>query len=468
MPSIAKRTARRRRDDLVAHLSTLAKQIRDEIGVDRVVDDPDVMASYETDWTGRYKGRAGLVVRPTSAEELTVAIRLSTAAGASVVAQGGNTGLVGGGVPREGEVVISTSRMTGIDEGRDRTEVVVAAGEPLSSLQRHARQTGMAFGVDLASRESATIGGMVATNAGGIHAVRWGRMRSQVLGLEVVLQDGQVLDHLTRAPTGGLTDLVDLFTGSEGALGIISRVRIRLVPDESHKVVALLTFDGLESAVGAAAALKAGLSGLDAVEYFGPGAVELVGKHRGVYPPFGRVQDAYLLVECSASEDPSASLLGVVEEMQGLQDSAVAVEPGPRRNLWELRESITESISATGVPQKHDVWLPPSKVPDFDQSLTRIAAEAGAGVVLFGHLAEGSLHANVIGLDPDDRSLEDAIYQLVLDLGGNPISEHGVGTTKLRWQREMLDPLQLDLMWSVKHQFDPKGLLNPGVLVPPR
>lgn len=450
----------------MAHLSTLAARIRSEIGQDRVVDDHEIMSSYETDWTGRYRGRAGLVLRPTNTEELATAIAVSTSAGASVVAQGGNTGLVGGGVPRDGEIVVSTLRMNGIEATGSRTEVVMSAGATLSAVQQHAREIGMGFGVDLAARESATIGGMIATNAGGVHVVKWGPMRAQVLGLEVVLHDGQVLDQLDSGSRRGLTDLVDLFAGSEGTLGIISRARLRLIPDEQHKVVVLLSFDTLENAVNAASNLRADLPELGAVEYFGSKAVDLVEEHRGLRPPFERGGDAYLLVEVSGSEDPSPALLSVLEDIPGIGDSAVAVEPGRQRALWELRESITEAINATGVPQKHDVWLPPAPVPEFARSLTRITARVGAESVLFGHIAEGSLHANVIGLEPDDRSIEDDIYQLALDLGGSPISEHGVGSAKVHWQRQMLSPLEFSVMQSVKREFDPAGLLNPGVLVP--
>jgi len=430
------------------------------------VDDREIMASYETDWTGRYRGQAGLVLRPMSTEDLAAAMAASTSAGVPIVAQGGNTGLVGGGVPRDCEIVVSTLELDGIEATGSRTEVVVSAGVTLSAVQQHAREIGMRFGIDLAARDSATIGGMIATNAGGVHVVRWGRMRTQILGVEVVLHDGQVLDRLNSPSSRGLTDLVDLIAGSEGTLGIISRARLRLIPQEQHKVVVLLTFDTLENAAKAASYLRADLPELGAVEYFGPKAVDLVGQHRGLRPPFEHGEDAYLLVEVSGSEDPSPALLSALEDMPGIGDSAVAVEPGRQRALWELRESITEAINATGVPQKHDVWLPPAQVPEFARSLTRITAEVGAESVLFGHIAEGSLHANVIGLEPGDRSIEDDIYQLALDLGGSPISEHGVGTAKVHWQRQMLSPLEFNVMQSMKREFDPSGLLNPGVLVP--
>lgn len=450
----------------MADLSSLTSRIRGEIGHDGVVDDRDVIASYETDWTGRYRGSAGLVVRPGDTGELATAIGLTTSAGMAVVPQGGNTGLVGGSVPRHGEVVMSTQRMTHIETGDSNSEVVVSAGATLGRLQDHARSVGMGFAVDLASRDSATIGGMIATNAGGIHVVRWGRMRAQVLGLEVVLGDGRVIDHLQGTSPDEFARLLDSFAGSEGSLGVITRARLRLIPDEPNKVVVLLAFDTPDDAAHAAISLRAEAPGLDAVEYFASNALALVRDHRGLLPPFPGGDGFYLLAEVSGPEDPSPLLESVLERMPGITNSAVGLEPGPRRALWELREAITESISAAGVPQKYDIWLPPSRLADLDRGLSGLARDACVTIVLFGHVAEGSLHVNVLGLEPEDRSVEDLIYRMVLDLGGSPISEHGVGSTKLRWQRESIGSKQMDSLLATKRRFDPKGLLNPGVRVP--
>jgi FAD/FMN-containing dehydrogenase len=448
----------------VSSLSALAAAIRGQIGDEHVVDDPEIAASYETDWTGRFRGRAGLVARPANTEELAAVVTASAAAGAAIVPQGGNTGLVGGGVPRNGEVVVSTRRMTGIEDTGSKTEVVVSAGLTLAALQRHAGANGLDFGVDLAARDSATIGGMIATNAGGIHVLRWGRMRAQVRGLELVLHDGQVLDRLAGAPDKAIHDVVDLMVGSEGTLGLISRARVKLVPRYSHRVVALLSLEDLESAVDAASILRDGVPDLSAVEYFGPEAVELVRAHRGLSPPFSDAA-AFLLVEVAGDEDPSRGLYSTLADVPGITDSAVAVDPSGRQALWELRESITESINAVGVPHKYDLWLPLPHISRFEQALRAVTSEAGARLILFGHLAEGSLHANVLGLETAE-AVEEAVYRLVLDLGGSMSSEHGVGAAKVEWQRMALTPTELRVMRSVKRAFDPSGLLNPGVLLP--
>jgi FAD/FMN-containing dehydrogenase len=361
---------------------------------------------------------------------------------------------------------MSTQRLVGIEVVGVRTETVVSAGTTLAELQRYARGRGMEFGVDLASRESATLGGMIATNAGGIHVIRWGRMRAQVVGLEVVLADGQILDNLEGGPGRGICALEDLVVGSEGTLGVISRARLRLIPGQANKVVVLLSLDTLENAVLAAFALRTAIPDLTAVEYFGSRAVDLVRAHRNIAPPFRDEGGAFLLVEVSGQKDASEALSSVLEETPGILDTAVAFDPAGQGGLWTLRESITEAIGAVGIPQKYDVWLPPSVVPQFELSLSHITTKAGAELVLFGHLAEGSLHANVLGLEPGDGSIEDDVSRLVLDLGGNPRSEHGVGSTKVRWQHLAMSPLELRVLQGVKRAFDPMGLMSPGVLVP--
>ena len=445
-------------------LAALAADIRRETGRDRVIDDRDVTASYEIDWTGRFQGRTGLVLRPTTTHELAIAVARTTSAGVAIVPQGGNTGLVGGGVPRNGEVVLSTRRMVGLEATETQSEVIASAGVTLTTLQQHAREKGMEFGVDLAARESATVGGMIATNAGGVHTIRWGRMRAQVLGLEVVLHDGEIIDHLEQRSGRGAFGLAELMVGSEGTLGIISRARLKLNPSQENTAVALLSVDSLESAVEVALRVRSTTPEVSAVEYFGAAAVDLVRAHRGMDPPLADAGEAYLLVEASG-DDPLTELYSGLESIPQIRDSAVATEPGPRKTLWELRDGISEAISAAGVPRKYDIWLPPTQIAQFEMSISRIIDHAGADLVLFGHLAAGSLHANVLGLEPG-KNIDDDIYRLVVDLGGSPSSEHGVGSSKVRWQGLAMSPVELRVLQSVKRAFDPNGLLNPGVLIP--
>lgn len=445
--------------------SALAAALAGIVGGDQVVTDPEVMAAYETDWTGRFRGRAALVARPADTAELARVVAACTAAGVPVVPQGGNTGLVAGGIPRRGGVVVSTRRMSHIEAAEAGAAATVSAGATLARLQRHARDRGKEFGVDLAARDSATVGGMIATNAGGIHVVRWGRMRDQVLGLEVVLADGRVVDRLEAPPGKAIHDLVGLMAGSEGTLGIVSRARVRLVDPPRQRAVALLAFDDLEAAAGALPALTA-TPQLSAVEYFGSEALDLVHAHRRLSSPLAGGGRAHLLVEVAGEGDPGAELFTALEQVAALRDSAVAIEPTGRRALWQLREAITESIAAAGIPHKYDVWLPPARAARFETEVRTVTERRGARLVLFGHLAEGSLHANVLGPAPEDDTIDEEVFGIVLRLGGEIGSEHGIGSAKVRWQHLALDPVELGVMRAVKRAFDPAGLLNPGVLIP--
>ena len=256
--------------DTMPSTQALANSLAGIVGAANVLADADLKATYETDWTRRYSGPARLVVRPRTTEELAETLKLIAEAGAAVVPQGGNTGLVGGGVPRGGEVVLSTSQLTAagpvdVISG----EVTVMAGVTLGRLQEHVRAAGWNFGVDLASRDSATIGGMIATNAGGIRVMRYGAMRSQVGGIEAVKADGAVIRRmpgLAKDNTG--YDLAGLLAGSEGTLAVISRARLRLVPQFSQRAAALLAIDGVDAALAIIAAVRGGAPSLEAAEVF--------------------------------------------------------------------------------------------------------------------------------------------------------------------------------------------------------
>ncbi|MEO6398177.1 MAG: FAD-binding oxidoreductase, partial [Tepidiformaceae bacterium] len=347
----------------------LAESLARVVGAANVLRDADLRASYETDWTGRYSGEARLVVRPRSTEELAATLTLLAEAEATVVPQGGNTGLVGGGVPRGGEVVLSTSQMTEIGPV-DATagEVTVSAGVTLGRVQEHVRAAGWNFGVDLASRDSATVGGMIATNAGGIRVLRYGPMRAQVGGIEAVKADGGVLSRmpgLAKDNTG--YDLAGLLAGSEGTLAVISRARLRLVPQFSQRATALLAVDSVDSALAIIAAVRGNAPSLEAAEVFFADGLELVCGHTGLPLPFGRAFPAYLLLECASRSDPTTELVSALEAAGGFTESAFATERAQRERLWAYRERHTESINAEGVPHKLDVALPLARLAEFEQ-----------------------------------------------------------------------------------------------------
>ncbi|MFC7616128.1 FAD-binding oxidoreductase [Actinokineospora soli] len=437
------------------------------VGAEHVLTEPDLLAGYESDWTGRFTGRALAVVRPADRDEVAAVLRACAAEGVGVVPQGGNTGLVGGGVPRGGEVVLSTARLTALGEvDRVSGQVTAGAGVRLADLRAHAAATGLDFGVDIAARDSATVGGMVATNAGGLRVVRWGPMRDQVVGVEAVLSDGRVvgsLSGLEKDSTG--YDLARGLVGSEGTLAVVTAVRLRLVPALPHRAAALLGLPSTAAAVAAVGALRGPL--LSAVEVCYADGVALVREHRGLPAPLPRDCPVYLLVEYAGEHDPTDELGAALAAVPDLVDTALAVDGTARRRLWAYREGHTEAVNALGVPVKLDVAVPPARAAVFETAVRAAvsAAAPGARLVLFGHLAEGNFHVNVVGA-PDERAVSDAVLRAVAAEGGSISAEHGVGVAKAPWLHLTRTAAERDLYAAVKRAWDPSGILNPGVLIP--
>jgi FAD/FMN-containing dehydrogenase len=437
------------------------------VGDEHVLVDPDLKASYETDWTGRFTGTALAVVRPRTTEEVAAVLLVCASAGAKVMVQGGNTGLVGGGVPAGGEVLVSLARLTDIGP-IEAGQVTVGAGVTLAALQAKALAEGFDFGVDLAARDSCTIGGMIATNAGGIRVLRYGSMRRQLVGIEAVLADGSVLSRMPGLDKDGTGyDLVGLLAGSEGTLGVITQARLRLWPRLTQRAVALLAAESVEAIVEMLPALRGGLPSLAAVEFFLPPGLGLVRKHAGLPAPFSAEHPAYLLVECTDRVDPLDQLAAVVEELPGLVDATVATDAAGQRALWGYREKHTESISAEGVPIKLDVSLPLTLLASFIAQVgPKIeAACPGARPIMFGHVNEGNVHVNILDTGSLHDEVTDAVLQLVASLDGSISSEHGVGRAKVPWLGLTRSPVEIAAMRAVKNALDPTGLLNPGVIL---
>lgn len=418
------------------------------VGEGHLLTDRQLLAAYEVDWTGRFAGRARAVVRPATTAEVSAVVRVCGAYGVPVVTQGGNTGLVGGSVPRTdgGEVVLSTRRLTRLDDvDTVARQVSAGAGVTLGVLQRHAAAAGLAYGVDLAARDSATVGGTVATNAGGVRVVQYGDTRRQVLGVEAVLADGSVIAHLdglAKDNTG--YDLAGLLTGSEGTLAVITAARLRLVAPRGAGAVTLVGCDSIRHAQSLLASLPE--KSLRAAELMLASGVDLVRAVASLPAPLRGSWPVYLLLETYDVPDLP-------------DDVDAAVDP----RLWDYRERHTEAISTVGVPHKMDVSLPPAR-------LTEFAAEFAAAVVpyeayLFGHLAEGNLHVNVVGPAPDDDGVDDTVLRLVAAMGGSISAEHGIGRAKTRWLPLCRSASELATMRAIKRALDPGGLLNPGVLL---
>lgn len=437
------------------------------VGAAHVLTDETMCAPYDTDWTRRFTGRSRLVVRPASTDEVAAVVRACAEAGAAIVAQGGNTGLVGGGVPRSGEIVLSLRRLdtvTDVDVAGARVEV--GAGATLATVQSAARRAGLDFGIDLGARDSATIGGMIATNAGGIRVIRHGSMRSQLLGIEAVLADGSVLSRLaaTSHDNSGY-DLVGLLAGSEGTLAVITRATLRLVAAQPVRAVALLGLPDTESAVRVAAHART-LPSLDAIEIFYADGLALVCAHAGLRTPFAAPSAAYVLIEL-AGPQAEEQLAGALGEL-AVDDVAFAVAPDDRRRFWDYRERIAEAIAAQGVPHKLDVAVPLARLAGFVDALVPLVAsiESGARCVVFGHLGVGNLHVNLLGLPLGDTQADDAVLELVAAVGGSVGAEHGIGIAKREHLHLTRSAADIAAMRAIKDAWDPAGLLNPGVLFP--
>ena len=439
------------------------------VGAEHLLTDPSVAASYETDWTGRFHGRARCVVRPADTAGVAEVVRACADERVAVCVQGGNTGLVGGSVPVDGAVLVSVARLTAVEPvDVVSAQVTVGAGVTLATLQQQVRPLGLDYGVDFAARESCTVGGMAATNAGGERVLRYGTTRAQVLGLEAVLADGTVISRLAGLPKDNTGyDVVSLLVGSEGTLGIITKLRLRLVPLFTGRAVALVAVEDTAAAVALVRTLRSALPSLEAAELFFADGLDLVREKTGLPAPFAQAHPAYVLVECAQRTDPTDDLLAALGDAGEVRDATIASDVRGRHALWAYRESHTESINAAGVPVKLDVAVPLPALADCVASLPKTIAAAcpAARPILFGHVNEGNLHVNV--LDALDRAeqVEDAVLRLVSSYGGSISAEHGVGRAKRPWLELSRSAAEIDMMRSIKGALDPAGLLNPGVLL---
>ncbi|MGO8862630.1 MAG: FAD-binding oxidoreductase [Acidimicrobiales bacterium] len=450
---------------------SLPERLRAVVGSEHVVLDPEILAPYGVDWTGRFRGTPAAVIRPGDTAEVAAVVAQCRDAGAAIVAQGGNTGLVGGGVPLAGELVLSLRRLSAItDVDPLGGQLTAGAGATVADVQTAAAAAGWYYGVDLGSRDSATIGGTVATNAGGLQMLRYGPTRAQVAGVEAVLGTAATVSHL-----GGMAkdntgyDLGGLLCGSEGTLGVVTAVRLRLVPPNPERVVALLAFSSTTAVVEAASLLRRALPDLHSLELFLHSGLQLVCRTRQVPYPFPDHHRAYLLVEVAGQEDPAPALAGVLGSIGAVEDAAVAIDGHRRSQLWRYREGLTEAINSLGVPHKLDVTLPAPAVATFVDQVPDIVSDAapGASTWLFGHVGEGNVHVNVTGVDPDDLAVDDRVLLFVAQLGGSISSEHGIGAAKRPWLHLNRSEAEIAAFRLIKGALDPAGVLNPNVLLPP-
>jgi FAD/FMN-containing dehydrogenase len=449
-------------------------RLRSVVGDEHVLTDPDLCAPYETDWTGRFHGHTHSVVRPATTAEVSEVLRICAAHGIPVVPQGGNTGLVGGSVPRGGELVLSLRRLDEIGPvDADHGEVVVGAGATLAAVRDAAVPAGWDVGVDLAARDSATIGGMVATNAGGSQLIRYGAMSRQVIGLEAVRADGTVIGRIPALRKDNVGyHWSGVLAGSEGTLAVITRVHLALVPLMTDRAVALVGVDDVETALRLVGRLRRSLPSLLSVEACFAEGVDLVCDHTGMPWPLETRTPVLLTIECGTSRAASSGdeavdgLLEVLGEADEVRASAVATDEAGRARLWAYRDRHTETVSTLGVPHKLDVTIPFDALAAFhDEVVERVHAIApDARVVQYGHLADGNIHVNILGPDPDDDAVDEAVLRLVVEVGGSISAEHGIGIAKRDSLALARSAGDIAAMRDLKHGLDPTVLLNPGVI----
>ncbi len=442
------------------------------VGADHVITDPDRTRDASTDWTGRFVGSTPAVVRPADVDQVARILALCHDRSVAVVPQGGNTGLVGGGVPLHGELVVDLRRLDHIGPVDPlAAQVTVGAGVTLAAVAEAAAPHGLTYAVDFAARDTATVGGTIATNAGGVHVLRWGTTRAQLAGIEAVLADGRVVRHL-----GGLAkdntgyDLAGLLCGSEGTLAVITAARLQLVPDERDRCVALVGFATVADAVAAVSRLRSAVPGLSAAELMLADGVELVCRAFERPPPTPDRWPAMVLVEARAEVDgrAAAALGHAVAADAGVVGSVVATDRSGAESLWAYRHDHTPAINTLGPPHKLDVTLPLGQlaafVADVDERVRTVAPHAR--VWQFGHLGDGNIHVNVTGLAPDDERVDDTVLHLVADRGGSISAEHGIGAAKRAWLGLNRSATEIEVFAAIKRALDPAGILNPEVLIP--
>lgn len=468
--------------------SALIDALRRRLGPAGVLTDPADTAPYCEDWRRLYRGHTPAVLRPADTTEVAEAMRLCARAGAAIVPQGGNTSMVGGAtVSKDGsQFVLSLSRMNRV-RAIDPVDMTmeIEAGVPLKSAQEAAAEAGCLLPLSISSEGSAQIGGVLATNAGGNNTVRYGNARELVLGLEVVLPDGQVWNGLRRLHkdnTGYC--LRQLFVGSEGTLGIITAAVLKLFPRPREIAVGLCAVPSPEAALSLFNRLQQhDAAAVQAYEYMSGLGVELVLRHiPAAVLPLTRPAAHYALIELATPRE-GAGLREALETVlsaaleDGLVEDAVIAESGAQRAaLWRLREEHSEAQKRAGVSVKNDVSVPVSKVPE----LIRRAGEAcerlvpGIRYVPFGHLGDGNIHVNLVqpeGADgaeflARDHELMDAVNDIVRELDGSFSAEHGIGRLKPYLMPEWRGGAELDLMRRIKSALDPAGILNPGKVLP--
>jgi FAD/FMN-containing dehydrogenase len=456
--------------------------------------DTELMEPWLTDWRGRFTGAALALASPSSTAEVAALVRLCGEHGVSIVPQGGNSGMCGGATPDDsGEaILLSLRRMNAIRSlDTDARQAVCEAGVILQTLHEAAEARNLRFPLTLGGKGSATIGGLISTNAGGTQVLRHGSMREQVLGVEAVMADGAVFNGLTalKKDNRGF-DLKQLLIGSEGTLGIVTAATLKLLPAIADRVVVWAGVSSLETAralllhcEGIAGSALEGFEvmpqkTLDDVVAFLQGAIP------GTRRPLAGEHSWHALIELVADRSGAERLAELAEQMLAsaweaglVEDAVISSNEGQAETFWLLRDEIAPAERAKGPAVQHDISVAVERMPQFVDEVVPLleAAWPGTDAVAFGHLGDGNVHLHVIappGVDPDvwhagdGKKISHQVYDLVTQWGGSISAEHGIGQLKRDELARLGDPVALGLMRAVKHALDPQGLLNPGKLVP--
>jgi FAD/FMN-containing dehydrogenase len=460
----------------------LLNRLKALVGPEGWTDDPDILAPRLVEWRDRWSGRTPLMLSPASTEETAALVGLCAAAGAPLTVQGGNTGLVGGQIP-QGEILLSTRRLRAIRDVDPVDDVLVAeAGVTLAEVQAAAAAVGRRFPLSLASEGTATLGGVVSTNAGGVAVLRFGTARDLVLGLEAVLPNGEIwrgLRRLRKDNTG--YDLRGLLSGAEGTLGVITAASVKLFPQPAGRAVAMVGLESPQAALDLLTrARRAVDAGLEAFELMArQGVVFALRNIPGQRDPLTTDPPWRVLLEI-ASPDPDAagrrmeSLLAEACE-QGLAGEAViAASEAQAAAFWSLRENQSAAQKPEGATWKHDISVPVSRVPRFihEASEAMSAFAPGCRISAFGHVGDGNIHFDVLRPEGGDDAAHLArraegqarVHDIAIALGGSVSAEHGLGVMKAQEARRQKDPAEVALLTTIRAALDPGRILNPRVL----
>ncbi|MDE2184922.1 MAG: FAD-binding oxidoreductase [Alphaproteobacteria bacterium] len=460
----------------------VAQRLKSIVGPEGFSEDPAEIAPHLAEWRSKYQGHATLLLKPGTTEEVATVLAVCNQTMTALVPQGGNTGLVGGQIPFDNEILLSLSRLNRVRSiDIQDASMIVEAGVVLAAAQRCADQNGLLLAMSLASEGSSTIGGLISTNAGGVNVLRYGMMREQVLGLEVALADGRMLNLLRtlRKDNTGY-DLKQMFIGAEGTLGIVTAAALRLFPKPARVTTAFAALPDIASAVVLLARLQEETNGLlNAFELLSRNGMDLVLAHIPETKDPMAPAPWYALCEASGPVGVEAAFeSGMAKALADgvATDAVIATSEAQRAALWKLRESMSEAQKLEGPSLKHDISVPVSSAANF--IATGIAAVAAAlpeaRPVPFGHLGDGNLHFNFQAPKGADMAsflakwdeIARVIHDVVHDYGGSFSAEHGVGVMKRADLKRYKSATEVDVMRTLKRTLDPKNILNPGKLIP--